>query len=756
MAKPRIQAKPKTKAAKPARRATERHIDLIPGTNVDEYVAPWVLAYLLIPGVGLLTHYFWGHGLWQWVMPPLLAAGGAALAAVAWHDAAARKPLIRIRVSVSALLALVSVAVSTVTGVVTVDLEQDLLVVDWVRPWMDIQMVVGGLLALSWNILRTDAVRGMGDDDRPATKASGYDDLVGLPGSSVSDVAHDGPRTTATIHTAGTQDTDDVQHAGRAIRALAKATSVTVVPHPSGDPTRARVTLLRKDVLRRGVPWPGASRPGGSITDPIRTGVVENGTESLLWLAGDGQGRAPFLGGIAGMPGAGKSRFAWTVWADGASRTDVVWWISDTAKSGQTSGPARDLFDWVAPTAAETQAMLAAVEAAAKWRATYLGDAQEWTPASGIPCLIVWFEEAARVADRFAERIIRLSELVRSTGIIVIFSMQRLSATNMPSDARHNLSAGVCFGTGDAISASFVLSDGTLDAGADPHRWKANRPGYHYLEAPGVPEEEWPLKRRTYLISPEDLTRAVSDGARFRPSGLDAGTAEAAGAAYASRDGAASRPPVPPSRLAVPSGRPGSVPDASQPPRPTVSSRPATETGLDLTETDTTTDPETDADLETALLEEDMDMARDALDPIPDDLAADAAAGPPRPGEYPPGEDFDLGVTPDPPIGARLTVAEQATHVQSMISDLMGDATGLDIDTADLVDAWEALRTQVPGIPTRPALYRWLERYMAAGLAEDRGRGRWYLHRAAASTTVTITDRDEEGGDDGQLSTIAV
>jgi len=91
-----------------------------------------------------------------------------------------------------------------------------------------------------------------------------------------------------------------------------------------------------------------------------------------------------------------------------------------------------------------------------------------------------------------------------------------------------------------------------------------------------------------------------------------------------------------------------------------------------------------------------------------------------------------------------------------MIADLMGDGPGLDIDTADLVDAWERLRAQVPGIPTRPALYRWLERYMALGLAEDRGRGRWYLHRAAAATTVTITERDEEGGDDGRLSTIAV
>ena len=176
-----------------------------------------------------------------------------------------------------------------------------------------------------------------------------------------------------------------------------------------------------------------------------------------------------------------------------------------------------------------------------------------------------------------------------------------------------------------------------------------------------------------------------------------------------------------------------------------------------LTETDTATDdPETDADIETALLEEDMDMARDGLDPIPDDLAADAAAGPLQPGEYPPGDDFTLGGTPDPPEHARLTVAEQATHVRDMIRALMGERDGMDIDTSDLVDAWEDLRERIPGIPTRPALYRWLERYMALGLAEDRGRGRWFLHRAAAATTVTVTERDEEGGDDGRLSTIAV
>ena len=139
MAKPRIQpAKPKgkqSKSTRPTRRA-DRRIDLIPGTHVDEYIAPWVLAYLVVPAVGMLAHHFWGHDAWQWVMPPLLAAGGTGLAAVAWADAAARKPLIRVRVSTSTLLAMVSIAVSTVTGIVDVDWDQAAREISlaWVRP----------------------------------------------------------------------------------------------------------------------------------------------------------------------------------------------------------------------------------------------------------------------------------------------------------------------------------------------------------------------------------------------------------------------------------------------------------------------------------------------------------------------------------------------------------------------------------------------------------------------------------------------
>jgi hypothetical protein len=38
----------------------------------------------------------------------------------------------------------------------------------------------------------------------------------------------------------------------------------------------AQVTLSDPRVMRKSIPWPGASNPGGSVADPIRPGVWQD------------------------------------------------------------------------------------------------------------------------------------------------------------------------------------------------------------------------------------------------------------------------------------------------------------------------------------------------------------------------------------------------------------------------------------------------------------------------------------------------
>ncbi|MBQ1164492.1 conjugal transfer protein TraB, partial [Streptomyces sp. A73] len=79
----------------------------------------------------------------------------------------------------------------------------------------------------------------------------------------------------------------------------------------------------------------------------------------------------------------------------------------------------------------------------------------------------------------------------RSAGISVIISLQRPSATSMPTDVREQLGGVFCFGVKGSPTADLALPDDVRDAGARPEAWENRKPGYNYLVAPGVDEERY-------------------------------------------------------------------------------------------------------------------------------------------------------------------------------------------------------------------------------------------------------------------------
>jgi hypothetical protein len=122
----------------------------------------------------------------------------------------------------------------------------------------------------------------------------------------------------------------------------------------------------------------------------------------------------------------------------------------------------------------------------------------------------------------------------RSAGISVIISLQRPSATSMPTDVREQLGGVLCFGVKGSTTADMALPDDVRDAGARPEAWENRKPGYNYLVAPGIDEERYAMRARTFIpLSDEEITALLSTAPQVV---ADPVTAAAAGEAYANRE----------------------------------------------------------------------------------------------------------------------------------------------------------------------------------------------------------------------------
>lgn len=311
--------------------------------------------------------------------------------------------------------------------------------------------------------------------------------------------------------------------------------SIRFVPDPERA-DRLTMVVVPEDMLKTPTPWAGPTAPGGSITDPVHVGIYEDGQPAMLWFpAGPGRNGTHFL--FAGMNGSAKSTGASVAIAETLTRRDVIVWAVDPSKGMQTFAPFLPYLDWVEMTTAGGEAMIDALQQVITARADALGRAgfKNWTPeafaALGMPFMIVWIEEAARFFRDGTEMEGLVME-ARSAGISVIISLQRPSASSMPTDVREQLGGVMCFGVKGGTTADMALPEDVRDAGARPEAWENRKPGYAYLVAPGVDEGRYPMPLRTFLITDEQITQALAAAPRVA---ADPVTAVAAGEAYANR-----------------------------------------------------------------------------------------------------------------------------------------------------------------------------------------------------------------------------
>ncbi|GAA4952792.1 hypothetical protein HD597_009660 [Nonomuraea thailandensis] len=364
--------------------------------------------------------------------------------------------------------------------------------------------VVGGItMALSWNIRSVIRLKGW---DEPGTATDPLSFLFGRGAERAGMKEVEARTVKATAHKVegevqldhGRHTADDLQKKVAYIESGIPLPpgSITTAIDPD-DASKAKVTISDPRVMKRPIPWPGASRPGGSVAEPVRAGLWQDLDELAYTLVGHHLQ-------VMGQTGSGKSiGGAWNLLGELITRYDVAIFAGDITKGNQTLGPMRESLHRFETSKPGVKAMLADLQAQIKPRTNYLAGKglQKWVKGCGLTYWIVWLEEFPDIFDALSdaeqERFLSMLKAIRSAGGTIVMSLQRSDYSQMPTLARGQL-AKMCFGVDSPADASFGLSERQQDAGARPELWTNAQPGMAYLDAPSIPDERIAMPLRTF------------------------------------------------------------------------------------------------------------------------------------------------------------------------------------------------------------------------------------------------------------------
>jgi hypothetical protein len=466
-----------------------------------------------------------------WVLIVLVA--GAGLAALAWGIAAGRRALVRGHVTASVGLAFAGGAVTVAVG--------------WPARWALTYGVLGVFLAVSWMLYRLDALRadkGEGDGEDDLKSELGLKNVRFNRAKQFFDDKGELVRVETPIKLTRGATMETVQGALGSLESVAN--SVAKRGRVIGGETaqEAHLTLIMKDMMKEMIPWPGPSAPGGCITEPIRDGMFEDQQPGVLFLAGNHPDAPnPSSRGQMGMTRTGKTLTAQCDVLEIVTRQRVVIFWFDSVKGAQTVVPLRPAFDILVADDVESgnpklfRQGMKAMERLIRHRAGVLGRAgyRQWTPKAadelGIPLVYCHLEEADILCAIAGDELTFLASKGLSVGLVLGISLQRADAVSMPTGLRFNVGTWDCFGCGDAVSVGFALSDSTIAAGAHPEEWRQSKPGYHYREGIGIPQQRWPVLRKGFFVEDAEMAAHVAKWAP-RMWSLDTGSQNALGDWY--------------------------------------------------------------------------------------------------------------------------------------------------------------------------------------------------------------------------------
>jgi hypothetical protein len=448
-------------------------------------VVPPYLVMLLVGGVGSCFHALFGYGAgvpWA-VMGETI--GTMVLTGVTWGVSHQRGDWGRIHTTATAFLVGMWVTAATVVGAS--------------HPVTGYFWLVGGLtIAASWNI-RTVI--------RSKMAEAGISDPLSFLFNRDKDKAKLGSATMKTIEAGerkidaemsgfgGEKTVADLQKRTENIEGAMQLPPGTMTISPDMDRAdMAKVTISDPRIMRSPIPWPGPSRPGESIAEPIRTGVFQDLEDVAHTIPGQHVQ-------VMGMTGSGKSiGCAWNTLAEIVTRPDVAVFAIDLKKGEQSLGPLRKSLHRFETTEAGARALIDDMQAEAAGRTDYLASKGlvRWKQGCGLAYWVLYAEEAWRLFEVVDMEVFEdLMKAIRSAGGSVFYSLQRGDSTQVPTLIKGQV-AHWCFGVANSHDAHWGLSKAQEDAGAEPEDWGDDQPGMSFLHARGVPREKIAMPLRTF------------------------------------------------------------------------------------------------------------------------------------------------------------------------------------------------------------------------------------------------------------------
>lgn len=374
--------------------------------------------------------------------------------------------------------------------------------------WAIAYWTFGPAIALVCLLQESRRVKGRGTDAHPV-KGITAEDLGLAPGTAVHRTGSD-----AVVEHVDGQDTSDVRSNLVRWESLLKLRPGTLLARVGLHRGQTRVTPVDVTSLDQPIPWPGPSRSGGSISEPLRVGQWADGdVVESVW-------REHSM--TMGCTGSGKTSGGSLIKAaEMLTRTDVCLLWCDPVKGLQSAGPVASGVTWAATTEAEARSMVNALIRSIAPRTAALAALRDdehplgytrWEPRAyeqhGIPQVHVQFEEAGWLVDHGG--LIQVAERARSAGISFDMSLQRATHDRMDTSIRSNLTRRICFGVMDLEDATYCLSERTLAAGGDPSHWEDRQPGMAILQARDVPDRKVGMPMRWFMSTRDGVTEDMS------------------------------------------------------------------------------------------------------------------------------------------------------------------------------------------------------------------------------------------------------
>ena len=457
-------------------------------SKVASLVPPWIVAVLAVIAAGVF-HHMWGRpAAVPWAASGL-TTGTMILTGLTWLVSHERRgPVGRIHTTLTTLLSGAWVTAATITGPLA--------------PVTGSMAVLGGVvLALSWNIRHVIRQHDgeSGHRDALAELFGRSHETHGLTARTKQVGEH---KIEGQIELpAGEKTADDVAKKTEYIEgAMGLPPGTLSVAADQDRADHARLTVSDPRVMKRPILWPGPSRPGRSIAEPIRPGLWQDLDPVQYIIIGHHVQ-------VMGMTGSAKSFGAcWNYLGEVITRFDAAVFGADITKGEQTLGALRPALHRFETTKAGVKSMLGDLHGEVKGRTDYLSGRglTKWKPGCGLLYWIVWLEECPDIldvvdTDRFGSTV----KAIRSAGGTIVLSLQRSDYTQMPTIVRGQL-AKWCFGVADADDADFGLTDLQAKRGARPELWQNEQPGMSYLDAPTIPDERKAMPMRAYAWGERD------------------------------------------------------------------------------------------------------------------------------------------------------------------------------------------------------------------------------------------------------------